>query len=280
METQKDEKAIKSCDEKDENYVIIDDELKYIYQNTNSDETENNENTQIEDTEENKNYILNNNSVSDASIKDNVLDENLSVKLKNFYKKRTNYFNLNIEDLIQIENKILKLNIKKTIKFLLQDVEEKKFPLILIENFITIENENCIIFDKKKYYDNEEIVIDINNKKLFCNSELLNGNLKLFCNLINGMVYHPDVESIDNIENFDEFKNGIGLKDGILYSDNYVNVNSKVLNLEPNNLLIYFDNKEKTVKYFIRRVEKWWCNVEIDKLKDLNFLKVKTLEFK
>lgn len=280
METQKDEKAIKSCDEKDKNYVIIDDELKYIYQNTNSDETENNENTQIEDTEENKNYILNNNSVSDASIKDNVLDENLSVKLKNFYKKRTNYFNLNIEDLIQIENKILKLNIKKTIKFLLQDVEEKKFPLILIENFITIENENCIIFDKKKYYDNEEIVIDINNKKLFCNSELLNGNLKLFCNLINGMVYHPDVESIDNIENFDEFKNGIGLKDGILYSDNYVNVNSKVLNLEPNNLLIYFDNKEKTVKYFIRRVEKWWCNVEIDKLKDLNFLKVKTLEFK
>lgn len=280
METQKDEKTIKSGDEKDENYVIIDDELKYIYQNTNSDETENNENTQIEDTEENKNYILNNNSVSDASIKDNVLDENLSVKLKNFYKKRTNYFNLNIEDLIQIENKILKLNIKKTIKFLLQDVEEKKFPLILIENFITIENENCIIFDKKKYYDNEEIVIDINNKKLFCNSELLNGNLKLFCNLINGMVYHPDVESIDNIENFDEFKNGIGLKDGILYSDNYVNVNSKVLNLEPNNLLIYFDNKEKTVKYFIRRVEKWWCNVEIDKLKDLNFLKVKTLEFK
>ncbi len=275
METQK--------DEKDENYVIIDDELKYIYQNTNSDETENkenNENIQIEDTEENKNYILNNNSISDASIKDNVLDENLSVKLKNFYKKRTNYFNLNIEDLIQIENKILKLNIKKTIKFLLQDVEEKKFPLILIENFITIENENCIIFDKKKYYDNEEIVIDINNKKLFCNSELLNGNLKLFCNLINGMVYHPDVESIDNIENFDEFKNGIGLKDGILYSDNYVNVNSKVLNLEPNNLLIYFDNKEKTVKYFIRRVEKWWCNVEIDKLKDLNFLKVKTLEFK
>lgn len=82
----------------------------------------------------------------------------------------------------------MKLNIKKTIKFLLQDVEEKKFPLILIENFITIENENCIIFDKKKYYDNEEIVIDINNKKLFCNSELLNGNLKLFCNLINGMV--------------------------------------------------------------------------------------------
>lgn len=275
METQK--------DEKDENYVIIDDELKYIYQNTNSDETENkenNENIQIEDTEENKNYILNNNSISDASIKDNILDENLSVKLKNFYKKRTNYFNLNIEDLIQIENKILKLNIKKTIKFLLQDVEEKKFPLILIENFITIENENCIIFDKKKYYDNEEIVIDINNKKLFCNSELLNGNLKLFCNLINGMVYHPDVESIDDIENFDEFKNGIGLKDGILYSDNYVNVNSKVLNLEPNNLLIYFDNKEKTVKYFIRRVEKWWCNVEIDKLKDLNFLKVKTLEFK
>ncbi len=275
METQK--------DEKDENYVIIDDELKYIYQNTNSDETENkenNENIQIEDTEENKNYILNNNSISDASIKYNILDENLSVKLKNFYKKRTNYFNLNIEDLIQIENKILKLNIKKTIKFLLQDVEEKKFPLILIENFITIENENCIIFDKKKYYDNEEIVIDINNKKLFCNSELLNGNLKLFCNLINGMVYHPDVESIDDIENFDEFKNGIGLKDGILYSDNYVNVNSKVLNLEPNNLLIYFDNKEKTVKYFIRRVEKWWCNVEIDKLKDLNFLKVKTLEFK
>ncbi len=154
METQKDEKTIKSGDEKDENYVIIDVELKYIYQNTNSDETENNENTQIEDTEENKNYILNNNSVSDASIKDNVLDENLSVKLKNFYKKRTNYFNLNIEDLIQIENKILKLNIKKTIKFLLQDVEEKKFPLILIENFITIENENCIIFDKKKYYDN------------------------------------------------------------------------------------------------------------------------------
>lgn len=275
METQK--------DEKDENYVIIDDELKYIYQNTNSDETENkenNENIQIEDTEENKNYILNNNSISDASIKYNILDEKLSVKLKNFYKKRTNYFNLNIEDLIQIENKILKLNIKKTIKFLLQDVEEKKFPLILIENFITIENENCIIFDKKKYYDNEEIVIDINNKKLFCNSELLNGNLKLFCNLINGMVYHPDVESIDDIENFDEFKNGIGLKDGILYSDNYVNVNSKVLNLEPNNLLIYFDNKEKTVKYFIRRVEKWWCNVEIDKLKDLNFLKVKTLEFK
>lgn len=32
---------------KDENYVIIDDELKYIYQkNTNSDETENKENNE------------------------------------------------------------------------------------------------------------------------------------------------------------------------------------------------------------------------------------------
>lgn len=250
--------------------LIINVETKDLYENIDN-------NIVIEDS---NNNIENKEIASDTNIKENILDENFSVKLKNFYKKRTNYFHLNIEDLIHFEKNILKLNVKKTIKFLLQDIEDKNFPLILIENFITIENEHCIIFNKKKYMDNEEIIIDVTNKKLFCNTEILNGNLKLFCNLINGIVYHPDIESIDNIDNFDEFKNNIGLKDGILYSDNYLNVNSKVLHLETRNLLIFFDNKEKSIKYFIRSADDWWCNIEKEKLKDLNFLKVKNLNFK
>lgn len=275
--------SYENCDKRVEENICEDNEIKEFIEN--NVDVENINNITIENiNDDNVNNNINNTNTENINdnIEDkqnhNVLDENFYVKLKKFYKKRTNHFHLNIEDLISIENNILKLNVKKSIKFLLQDSDEKKYPLVLIENFITIENEGTMIFNKIKYKDTDDIDIDILDKKLFCNTELLQGNLKLFCNLINSVV-HKDVETLEHIENFDEFKNNIGLKDGILYSDNYINVNSKNLFLEPKNLLIYFDNNEKSIKYFIRSVDDWWCNIEKDSLKNLNFLKVKKLDF-
>lgn len=238
------------------------------------------EEEKIENKDDNLINNIDEKNTNENNIKKHILDEDYYEKVKVFFKKRTHFFNLNIEDLITVENNVFKLDVKKTIKFLLKENENPHFPLILIENYITIENEQTIIFNKKRYKDNDYIFINSEDKFLSCNTEILDGNLKLFCNLINSIVNKNIIENNKDNENFDVFKNNIGLKDGILYSDNYLNVNSSILELEPNNLLICFDESDGTQRYLIRSKDDWWCHIDNSNLNNLNYIKVKSLNFK
>lgn len=256
--------------EKTESKVICIEEIE------NSDvKFSNNENENGENIIDNQNeLIINEDNVFEE--KKTILSDDYYEIIKNFFKKRVYFFQINIEDLISIENNIIKLDVKKTIKFLSKDRENIYYPLALIENFVTIENEQTLIFNKKKYKDSDFIIIDDKEKSLICDTNIIDDkNLKAFCNLINSIV---NKNSLENNENFDEFNHNIGLKDGILYSDNYKNVNSKILELEPYNLLICFDEVNETQRYFIRAKENWWCNV--NNFNNLNYVKVKTLNFK